>query len=157
MPQQVFKKISSIIIVYQLIIIMNRIQAAILEVLFLLSSFGTEAQNTPSFYPFKGFHIGITGQTEYFQKSSFLQFAGIDPAPKARWTAGWVNNTIDGYYYYYLTESYGSLSVNNNNIYTQLSYIHTISFQKAKKYLKKNEYLFSTKKERRVQILNLLK
>jgi len=81
-----------------------------------------------------------------------------------RFTAG-VNlsfkNTMEGYYYYYPTdyyptESYGTFSVKNDFIYTQLSYIHTLNFQKAKKYVKKNDYSFSSKKERRKKIYELL-
>jgi len=67
------------------------------------------------------------------------------------------NNIIEGYYKYHLTESYGTFAVKNDFIYMQLSYIHTLNFQKAKKYLKKNEYSFSSKKERREKIFELLK
>jgi hypothetical protein len=65
-------------------------------------------------------------------------------------------NTIEGVYLYYLTESYGAFSVKNDFIYMQLSYIHTFNFLKAKRYLKKNEYSFSSKKERRKKIFDLL-
>jgi len=44
----------------------------------------------------------------------------------------------------------------NDFIYTQLSYIHTLNWQKAKKYLKKNDYSFTTKKERRKKIVEVL-
>jgi len=44
----------------------------------------------------------------------------------------------------------------NDFIYTQLSYIHTLNWQKAKKYLKKNDYSFATKKERRKKIVEVL-
>jgi len=76
-----------------------------------------------------------------------------------RFTAGVnlsFNNIIEGYYKYYLTESYGTFAVKNDFIYTQLSYIHTLHWQKAKKYLKKNDYSFTTKKERRKKIVEVL-
>ncbi len=47
-------------------------------------------------------------------------------------------------------------SVKNDFIYTQLSYIHTLNFQKAKRFLKRKEVSFSSKKERRKRILDLL-
>ena len=287
----------------------------------------TEAQNVPSFYPFKGFHVGITGQTEFIQKSSFVALTGTTPTPNPRWTYGWevgiefsyhfakyiglllgvnygttvsynsdiynselpegmgewiVNGydrnfmnpnfkeiifpvklefhyplrkdfffiaevgikikgvegrlaynkygiglgtyskgshlpatpddynselnvyetkpyyeevgirdeskiscnllfglglyyklpygdllrltagvnisfsyIVTGYYQYFLTESYGTFAVKNDFIYTQLSYIHTFNFQKAKRYVKRQEFSFS-KKERRSKILDLL-
>ena len=77
-----------------------------------------------------------------------------------RFTAGVnisFNNIIEGHYQYYLTDSYGSFAVKNDFIYTQLSYIHTLNWQKAKKYLKKQELSFSSKKERRQKIMKLLK
>jgi len=295
----------------------------IVFILFLL--FHSEAQKLPSFYPFKGFHVGITGQAEYIQKSSYVYLTGYDPVPKAKWTYGWeagmefsyhfakyfgisfginygtilsytrdiylsrypceeeweeVNryeqsmiimsekeilfpiklefhyplrkdlffmaeagikikgisqrllygkNAIGGYsigfeystpddydpetntyysklyyedfglrdlskiycnlllgiglyyklpygdllrftsgvnvsfqpviegiYKYYLTDSYGTFSVKNDFIYTQLSYIHTFNWQKAHIYLKKQEYSFSSKKERRKKIVEML-
>ena len=66
------------------------------------------------------------------------------------------NNIIEGYYQYLLTDSYGTFAVKNDFIYTQLSYIHTLNWQKAKKYLKKQEHSFSSKKERREKIIELL-
>jgi hypothetical protein len=66
------------------------------------------------------------------------------------------NPIIEGYYRYYLTNSYGTFSVKNDFIYTQLSYIHTFNWQKAKKYVKKQEYSFSSKKERIGKIIELL-
>jgi len=294
-------------------------------ILLFLFLFHTQAQKSPPFHPFKGFHIGITGQTEYIQKCSFGYLTGSDPAPKPRWTYGWetgielsyhfakyfgvslginygtilsfnhdiflstvpdfqggwkeVNNydpflnnvhdcevlhsfklefhypisknlffnteigvkikgmfskinrtlrigeyrrntsylinhpypsynnskqimyyedlgwrnmldihcdlligvglyyqlpyrdllrfnfgvnvsfkpLIEGYYKYCLTDSYGTFSVKNDFIYTQLSYIHTFKFLKAKKYVKKQDWTFSSKKERRKKILEVLK
>ena len=273
-----------------------------------MSSYSVAQKNYP-FYPFKGFHIGITGQAEYIQKCTFTALTGSDPAPRPRWTSGWetgiefsyhfakyfgvsfginygailsfnydiflstvpdfqggweeVNkydksffimhnyeplfpikmefhypisknlffNTeigvkikglrpkinyrmreygmyyyfediyyeavgwrdlskiycdlligvglyykvpygdllrfnfgvnvsfkpiIEGYYRYYLTDSYGTFSVKNDFIYTQLSYIHTLNWQKAKKYVKKQEYSFASKKERRQKIVEIL-
>jgi len=276
------------------------------------------SQKTSLFYPFKGFHIGIIGQKDFIQKSSFVALSGSDPAPKARWTSGWeagiefsyhfgkyfgivtginygtvfsydkdvflstipnspdewvqvneydqsllnirrnelliplklefhfpmgkniffttetgikfkgiferlrfkdgaigsyttyyylsyssgmntpyyadwgkrnmgkiscdlllglglyyrmpygdllrlttgVNisfeNSIEGYYKYYLTESYGTFVVKNDFVYTQLSYIHTLNYKKAKKYLKNQGTTFSTKKERRKAIIEML-
>jgi hypothetical protein len=72
------------------------------------------------------------------------------------------NNIIEGYYKYYSTEfdpteSYGTFAVKNDFIYTQLSYIHTFNFLKAKKHVKKQEYSFSSKQERSGKILELLK
>ncbi|MCL1968417.1 MAG: hypothetical protein FWF65_02455 [Bacteroidetes bacterium] len=90
--------------------------------------FHSEAQKLPSFYPFKGFHIDITRQAEFIQKCSFG----------------------------YLTDSYGTFSVKNDFIYTQLSYIHTFNWQKAHIYLKKQEYSFASKKERRKKIVEML-
>jgi hypothetical protein len=34
------------------------------------------AQDVYSFYPFKGFHLGITGQAEYVQKCTFTYLTG---------------------------------------------------------------------------------
>ena len=293
----------------------------------LLLSFCSKAQNTPSFYPFKGFHVGVTGQAQFIQKSTFIALIGPDPVPRARWTHGWeagiefsyhfakyfgisvginygtvlsynrdvfmtayfnfegeweekyeydpspasmqdneilfpiklefhfplrkdlffmaeagvkimgisnrkiygkdgkgfyqtgysitspddydpetdtyhskpyyndwgvrdlsriycdlllgiglyyklpygdllrfscgvnvaFNNILEGYYKYHLSESYGTFAVKNDFIYTQLSYIHTFNFQKAKRYLKKNEYSFASRKERRGKIFEMLK
>jgi len=300
-------------------------------VFILLLPFCSVAQNLPSFYPFKGFHVGITGQAQYIQKCIFIALTGTNPAPRQRWSTGWeigmefsyhfakyfgitiginygtvlsynydvylsaipdfrggwkevnrydapmpgakmsdneilfpiklefhyplrkdlfftaeagvkikgifnrlfyekdeigryssgmsftkwspdipgeyeginyyrdwgvrnmgkihcdlllgvglyyklpygdllrftvginmsFHNIIEGYYKYYATEfdpteSYGTFSVRNDFIYTQLSYIHTLNWQKAKKYLKKQEYSFSSKKEQREKILDLL-
>jgi hypothetical protein len=58
-------------------------------VLLLLFLFHSEAQKPPSFYPFKGFHVGITAQIECIEKCSFFALTGIDPVPKGRWTCGW--------------------------------------------------------------------
>jgi len=289
-------------------------------IVFLLIPLFSLAQKPTSYYPFKGFHVGITGQAEYIQKCTFTRFTGTDPAPKPRWTYGWetglefsyhfakyfgvslglnygtivsfnyahflslvpdyqggwkeinkydnfpfttfkdneflfpiklefhyplsknffinaeigvkikgslkkysypsnwvyeygrydylpfstdidtlyfeavgwrklsqvhcdlllgiglyyklpygdllrfncgVNISfkpiIEGYYWYFRTKSCGTFSVKNDFIYTQLSYIHTLNWQKAKKYVKNQEYSFSSKKERRGKILELLK
>ncbi|MDR2980006.1 MAG: hypothetical protein LBV02_06170 [Bacteroidales bacterium] len=292
---------------------------------FTLLLCNSHAQGVPSFYPFKGFHVGLTGQAEFIQPCSFVALTGTDPAPRARWSSGWeagmefsyhfakyfgitlginygtvlsyksdvylssvpdgyggwkdVNeydpsvlnlrfnefllpvklefhyplrkdfffmaeagvkvkgvvrrllydyedgdigtyatvtnfsnypasgdrpevinyyndlgvrnmgkiscdlllgvglyyklpygdllrfsaganisftNIIEGSYVYHLTESHGTFAVKNDFIYTQLSYIHTLNFQKAKKYLKKQEFSFSSKKERRNKIIDLL-
>jgi len=76
-----------------------------------------------------------------------------------RFTAG-INlsfsNTLEGDYLYYLTGSFGTFSIKHDFIYTQLSYIHTLNWQKAKKYLKKHDYSFATKKERRKKIVEVL-
>jgi hypothetical protein len=48
-------------------------------------------------------------------------------------------NVIEGYYYYYFSDSFGTFAARNDFIYTQISYIHTLNWQKAKKYLKKQE------------------
>jgi len=66
-------------------------------------------------------------------------------------------NIVEGYYIYHLSGGWGKFSVKNDFIYTQLSYIHTLNWQKAKKYVKNQEYSFSSKKERRGKILELLK
>ena len=42
------------------------------------------------------------------------------------------NNIIEGYYKYYLTESYGTFAVRNDFIYTQLFYIHTLNYKKLR-------------------------
>jgi hypothetical protein len=63
---------------------------------------------------------------------------------------------IEGYYHYFLTDSYGTFSVKNDFIYTQLSYIHTFNWQKARIFLKKNDASFASKKERRKKIVGLL-
>jgi len=296
-----------------------------LTFLFLLFLFSSYAQKPPSFYPYQGFHIGITGQAEFIQKPTYIALIGAEPVPMPRWTYGWevgvelsyhfakyfgvsvginygtafsynrdvylssfwdaqfgwqeinryepslsamsvkeilfpfkleihyplrknlfimadvgikikgvfqrlaygkdgigvyekgsdiavsydsatntyycepyyndygvrnvgkiscnlllgvglsyqlpygdllrfttgvnvsFNNIIEGYYKYYLTESYGTFSVKNDFIYTQLSYIHTFKFLKAKKYVKKQDWTFSSKKERRKKILEVLK
>ena len=304
---------------------MKIIKNASLLVLSLLLLCYSKAQNDiPSLYPFKGFHIGITGQSEFINKCSFVYLIGSDPAPKEKWTYGWeagiefsyhfakyfgvaiginygtilsynadwylssvpymdgwkevnkyegllsgatsfneilfpvkiefhyplchglfftaeagakikgiskriyygkddyaiglysrgkgffsinadgeiedieyyedwgyrylskihcdlllgvglyykfpygdllrftsgvnlsFNNIIEGYYQYHLTDSYGTFAVKNDFIYTQLSYIHTFNFLKAKKYVKKQEYSFSSKKERRRKIIEML-
>jgi len=299
----------------------RKIAGVIFMILFI--PFYSAAQNPPSFYPFKGFHVGITGQAEFIQKPNYVALTGTDPAPKARWSYGWetgielsyhfakyfgvsvginygtilsykydiflstvpdfqggwekVNkydralygiydcefllpiklmfhypisknlffNTeigvkikgirahniirwkiygrvssylidppyssgdsyeqimyyddegwrdlskihcdlligvglyyklpygdllrfnlgvnvsfkpiIEGYYRYFLTDSYGTFSIKNDFTYTQLSYIHTLNWFKAKKYVKKQEISFSSKKERRQEIMKLLK
>ena len=79
-----------------------------------------------------------------------------------RFTAGInksFNNILEGEYryLYFPVRSYGKFFVKNDFIYTQLSYIHTLNWQKAKKYVKKQEYSFSSKKERRGKILEVLK
>ena len=304
---------------------MKRKKNILLVVPILLFLFHSHAQNLHSFYPFKGFHIGLTGQAEYIQKCSFVYLTGSDPVPIPKWTSGWetgvefsyhfakyfgisvginygtafsynrdfyissyqdfmdgwkernryesspssmyeneilfpiklefhyplrkdlfftaeagvkikgifqrlaygkdgigtyikgfaitigynpetdayicgsfyddfgirnigkiscnlllgiglyyklpygdllrftagvnvsFNNIIEGYYKYYLTESYGTFAVKNDFIYTQLSYIHTLNWQKAKKHLKLQEYQFSSTKEQRKKIVELLK
>jgi hypothetical protein len=76
-----------------------------------------------------------------------------------RFTAG-INmsfgNIVEGEYIYHLSGSTGNFAVKNDFIYTQLSYIHTLNWQKAKKYLKKNDYSFATKKERKKKIVEML-
>ena len=302
---------------------MKRIFAFLVFLILLVCS--SKAQKPPSFYPFKGFHVGITGQAQFIQKSNYISLGGTDPAPRARWASGWetgiefsyhfakyfgiavginigtvlsnkahayfnaaavnypgstedyfnephtlfpfpegilfpiklqlhyplhknlfftaeagvkirgiedwiglykkygfwyrsytydesfswdneeggietrhiyheygeeditkvhcdlllgiglyyrlphgdlirfmtgVNisfrNTVEGYYYYPLTKSFGTFSAKHDFIYTQLSYIHTFNWEKAKKYLKKNDYSFATKKERRKKIVEVL-
>jgi len=66
-------------------------------------------------------------------------------------------NIIEGHYVYQLSQSWGVFTAKNDFIYTQLSYIHTLNWQKAKKYLKKQEFSFSSKKERRQDIIKMLK
>ena len=58
-------------------------------VLILLFLLKTEAQQTPPFSPFKGFHVGITAQVEAIGKPLFLALDNINPAPKGLWTCGW--------------------------------------------------------------------
>jgi hypothetical protein len=65
-------------------------------------------------------------------------------------------NIIEGYYYYHLSYNSGFFAVRNDFIYTQLSYIHTLNYKKAKRYLKKQEYSFASKKERRKKIFEML-
>ena len=278
----------------------------------LMSSYSVAQKNSP-FYPFKGFHVGVTGQAKYVQKCSFVALTGSDPAPKPQWTYGWeagiefsyhfakyfgvslglnfgtigayscridfsnypdqrliagvsaftwpaattlitpiklefhyplrkdlffiaetgvrieygkksihriernffmedyydteanmhylkpyyseygwenipqincnlllgiglyyklphgdllrfttginmsFKNIIEGYYLYHISQSWGMFSVKNDFIYTQLSYVHTFNWEKAKKYVKKQEYSFSSKKERRKKIVEVLK
>jgi len=297
---------------------MKRKKIIPLIALFLLLLLQTKAQNLPSFYPFKGFNVGVTGQAQFIQKNSFLPLIGSLPAPIPIWTYGWemgiefsyhfakyfgisvginfgtgnsygryidrthiyddprmndpfkmidsendfifpvklefhyplrknlfftaeagvrikgvlgrlaygkdfilegsigaymedyhvpgtniyyikpyyyeygwtnfskihcnlllgiglyyqlpygdllkftaginmsFKNEYEGYYKYFVIESYGTYSVKNDFIYTQLSYIHTLNWQKAKKYLKKQEYWFSSKKERNEMIIEML-
>jgi len=66
-------------------------------------------------------------------------------------------NIIEGIYVYQIPRTWGVFAVRNDFIYTQLSYIHTLYWQKAKKYVKTQEYSFASKKERRGKILELLK
>ena len=68
---------------------MKRKKNISLTVLLLLFLSSVVAQNSPSFYPFKGFHVGITGQAEFIQKSTFTALTGTDPAPRPKWTSGW--------------------------------------------------------------------
>jgi len=73
---------------------MNTLKPFFLTVLFLLLLLQQEAQNTPSFQPFKGFHIGFTGQVEFINRSRFIPFASFNPsiekpAPKGLMTFGW--------------------------------------------------------------------
>jgi len=297
----------------------------LLIILIALHFCTTKAQNIPNFHPFKGFHVGVTGQAEFIQKCTFVALTGTDPAPRSRWTYGWetgiefsyhfakhfgislginfgtivsfnydiflstvpdfqggwkeenkydpnpedthncellfpikfefnyplsksfflgteigikikgirpyntigkeslllyhhnyfylienpsasgstyeqimyfeafgvrdvykirfdlllgiglyynlpygdllrfttgvnisFNPIVEGYYVYFLTDSYGTFSVKNDFIYTQLSYIHTFNYQKTKKYLKKQDFSFSSKKERRKKIIEML-
>ena len=65
-------------------------------------------------------------------------------------------NIIEGNFRYHLSGEAGKFTVRNDFLYTQLSYIHTLNWQKAKKFLKKNDYSFSTKKERNRKIIELL-
>ena len=58
-------------------------------ILLLLLLFSVEAQKPPSFYSFKGFHVGLTAQAECITKCSFFALSDIDPVPKGKWTAGW--------------------------------------------------------------------
>ena len=64
---------------------------------------------------------------------------------------------VKGDYIYHLSGSEGKFDVKNDFIYTQLSYIHTLNWQKAKKYLQKNDYSFATKQERRKKIVELVR
>jgi hypothetical protein len=48
-------------------------------------------------------------------------------------------NIVEGLYQYHLSGGFGTFAVRNDFIYTQFSYIHTLNYQKAKKYLKKQE------------------
>jgi hypothetical protein len=77
-----------------------------------------------------------------------------------RFTAG-INYAFSpdliGEYMYLIPLSGGSFFVKNDFFYTQISYIHTLNWQKSKKYLKKQEYSFASRKERRGQIYELLK
>jgi hypothetical protein len=66
------------------------------------------------------------------------------------------SNMIEGYYRYLLTDSYGTFAVKNDFIYTRLSYIHTFKYEKAKRYIKREGFLFASKKERRQKIFALL-
>jgi len=67
------------------------------------------------------------------------------------------HNIIEGDYLYYLSGSFGKFAVKNDFIYTQFAYIHTLNWQKAKKYVKKQEYTFASKKERREKMYELLR
>ena len=77
-----------------------------------------------------------------------------------RFTAG-INHAFSpdlvGEYMYLIPLSGGSFAVKHDFIYTQISYIHTLNWQKAKEYIKNQEYSFASKKERREKILELLK
>jgi hypothetical protein len=76
-----------------------------------------------------------------------------------RFTAGVnvsFNNIVEGNYRYILTDSYGTFAVKNDFIYTQLSYIHTFKYEKAKRYVKREGFSFASKKEQRKKIFALL-
>jgi hypothetical protein len=66
-------------------------------------------------------------------------------------------NVIEGEYLYTYLQGIGTFSAKNDFIYTQFSYIHTLNFQKAKKYVKRQGASFSSNKERRGKIIELLK
>lgn len=61
---------------------------------------------------------------------------------------------MSGYYAYLFHNTYGTFSVRHNFLYTQLSYIHTFNYEKAKIWLKRNKIPFESKKERRSYIYN---
>ena len=68
-------------------------------ILFLFLSFSVEAQKSPPFYPFKGFHVGITGQAEFIQKPAFFLLNDGDPIPKGRSTVGWETGIEFSYHF----------------------------------------------------------
>ena len=72
--------------------------AGFISIILLISSHFV-AQNLLSFYPFKGFNVGITGQAEYIQKCSFVTLTGSDPAPRPRWTYGWETGIEFSYHF----------------------------------------------------------
>ncbi|MDR0205900.1 MAG: hypothetical protein LBI45_01380, partial [Bacteroidales bacterium] len=57
------------------------------------------AQKPVSFYPFKGFHVGITGQAQFIQKAKFIYLTGSDPIPKGKWTYGWETGIEFSYHF----------------------------------------------------------
>jgi hypothetical protein len=63
---------------------------------------------------------------------------------------------MSGYYGYWLHDTYGTFSARHNFLYTQLSYIHTFNYKKARNWLKRNNISFSSKKERRRHIYEML-
>jgi len=62
-------------------------------------SFRLEAQNFPSFYPFKGFHVGVIGQVEFVQKPMFYLINDGDPIPKGTWSYGWETGIEFSYHF----------------------------------------------------------
>ena len=103
-------------------LIMKRKQTIAFMVLLLLIMCRIEAQNLPSFYPFKGFHIGLTGQAEYIQKCTFTALTGTDPAPRGRWTSGWEAGIEFSYHFakYFgisVGVNYGTVLSHNRDVY----------------------------------------
>ena len=103
-----------------------------MKILLLLLLFcRVEAQKPPSFYPFKGFHVGITGQAEFIQKPMYVALTGTDPAPKARWSYGWEAGMEFSYHF---AKYFGvSIGINYGTIfsYRRLIYLSTIPDQNA--------------------------
>jgi hypothetical protein len=64
---------------------------------------------------------------------------------------------ISGYYAYWLHDTYGTFSVRHSFIYAQLSYIHTFNYEKARHWLKRNNIIFESKKDKQHYIFEMLK
>jgi len=63
---------------------------------------------------------------------------------------------LNGFYAYWFHDTYGTYSVRHNFLYAQLSYIHTFNYEKAKRWIRRNNINFESKKDKRRYVLKML-